>query len=156
VPRRNATLLAIAPTGVLSLLARCSPGIEPFLTPSLELEGGARWRDRWLEAWLEARGAATPELWQALERDAAAVELPGLAPADRELLRRAWEIDPAAQIRVQAALQQHVDGAISKTVHLPDATSPDEIRELIELAHRLGCKGVSFFRRGCDPFAGSK
>jgi ribonucleoside-diphosphate reductase alpha chain len=153
-PRRNAALLAIAPTGVLSLLAGCSAGIEPFIAPQVRLEGGAEWRDRWLAGWLEARGAAAPELWDALARETPTPELSGLAPADRALLRRAWEIDPAAQIRVQAALQEHVDGAVSKTVHLPEPTSPGQIRELVRLAHRLGCKGAAFFRRGCEPLVG--
>jgi ribonucleoside-diphosphate reductase alpha chain len=150
-PRRNASLLAIAPTGVISLIAGCSFGIEPFLQPVLRLDDGALWRDGWLARWLERRGAASPALWDALERGAATPELPGIAPGDRALLRRAWEIDPVAQIRLQAALQAHVDGAVSKTIHLPERIGPDEICELLLLAHRLGCKGASFFRRGCDP-----
>jgi ribonucleoside-diphosphate reductase alpha chain len=151
-PQRNATLLAIAPTGVISLIAGCSAGIEPFLQPVVRLPelGDAPWRDRWLADWLERRGAAGPELWDALERGVASPELPGIGAAERRLLRRAWEIDPAAQLQVQAALQAHVDGAVSKTVHLPQETRADEIRELLLLAHRLGCKGASFFRRGCE------
>jgi len=150
VPRRNASLLAIAPTGVVSLIAGCSAGIEPFIWPTLRLEGGVEWRDLWLAGWLSARGADSPEVWDAIAEGAPAAEL-AVGAMDRSLLRRAWEIDPRAQIRVQAAIQEQVDGAVSKTVHLAETTAPDEIRELILLAHRLGCKGVALYRRRCSP-----
>jgi len=45
------------------------------------------------------------------------------------------------QVRMQAALQKHVDNAISNTIHC----SCDEVEELMFLAHSLKCKGVSFF-----------
>jgi ribonucleoside-diphosphate reductase alpha chain len=154
-PRRNASLLAIAPTGVLSLIAGCSPGIEPFLEPAVRMGAGGSlaWRDRWLAAWLDERQRSSPALWDAFERGVPSAELPGLDAAERELVRRAWEVDPAAQVRLQAALQAHVDGAVSKTVHLPQQTEPAQIRELLVLAHSLGCKGVSFYRRGCRAHA---
>jgi ribonucleoside-diphosphate reductase alpha chain len=155
VPQRNATLMAIAPTGVVSLLAGCSPGIEPFLQPVVRTGESASslWRDRWLAAWLELQGSASSALWDALEQEVASTELPNLDGACRELLRRAWEIDPAAQIHMQATWQAHVDGAVSKTIHLPERTEPAQIQELLFLAHKLGCKGVSFFRRGCEARA---
>jgi ribonucleoside-diphosphate reductase alpha chain len=154
--RRNATLLAVAPTGTLRLIAGTSGGIEPFIQPVLEIrspDGDLRWVDRWLEAWSE-RGSEDPAaLLAALEAGEPAERLPGLDGPARALLRRAWEIDATEQIALQAAVQAHVDGAVSKTVHLPTETAPDEIARLIETAARLGCKGASFFRRGCaaDP-----
>jgi ribonucleoside-diphosphate reductase alpha chain len=152
--QRNATLLAIAPTGVVSLIAGCSAGIEPFLQPvARSPETRAPLRDRWLSAWLEQRGCASAALWDALEREVPSADLPDVDAATRSLLRRAWEIDPAAQIRMQAALQAEVDGAVSKTVHLPASADTAQIRELLLLAHESGCKGLALFRRGCQAVA---
>jgi ribonucleoside-diphosphate reductase alpha chain len=150
-PRRNATLLAIAPTGTLRLLAGCNAGVEPFLQPVLGVRHGETsllWVDRWLERWAARHAADPAALYAALRRDAPESELPGLGRGARALLRRAWEVPPAAQIALQATVQAHVDGAVSKTIHLPVQTPPSEIARLIRLAHRLGCKGVALYRRG--------
>jgi ribonucleoside-diphosphate reductase alpha chain len=155
--RRNASVLAIAPTGTLRLIAGCNGGIEPFLRPVLRVRtsrGDALWVDPWIEEWLRRHGLASDALFEALRRDEPADALPGLGSAARHLLRRAWEIPGDEQIEVLAEIQRHVDGAVSKTVHLGTETDPAEIERLIRLAHRLGCKGISFFRRGCAADAG--
>jgi ribonucleoside-diphosphate reductase alpha chain len=157
-PRRNATLLAIAPTGTLRLIAGCNGGIEPFLGPVLDLHLGAggstlRWVDLWVEDWARKHAADPPALLDALLREAPLDELPGLERSQRDLLRRAWEVDPRQQIELQASFQSHVDGAVSKTVHVPPGTGPAEIEALIDLAQRCGCKGLALFRRSV-PAAG--
>lgn len=151
-PVRNATRLAVAPTGTLRLLAGCSGGIEPFLRPVLrigEADRGFLWVDRWLEAWVGKHAEVPLQALEALRVERPTGELPGLGPAQARLLRRGWEIDASEQIQLHAACQSHVDGAVSKTVHLPEDASPREILWLIRMAHRVGCKGISFFRRGC-------
>jgi ribonucleoside-diphosphate reductase alpha chain len=149
-PRRNASLLAVAPTGTLRLLAGCNGGIEPWLDPVLRVEtaeGGAhRFCDAWLLDWLEAR-AADPGPWlDALEAGLPSDALAGLGPAERELLRRGHEVPAEAQLALQARFQAHVDGAVSKTVQLAPDVSDQEIVALIQRARTLGCKGVAFWR----------
>jgi ribonucleoside-diphosphate reductase alpha chain len=102
--------------------------------------------DRTLLRWLADRAPDTGAVVDALEAGAPADELPGLAPADRRLLRRAPELAPDAQIALQAAFQRHVDGAVSKTVHVPADARPADVVAWIDLARRRGCKGVAFFR----------
>lgn len=149
--RRNATLLAVAPTGTLRLLAGCNGGIEPLLDPVLRIRQAGkdlRWVDRTIRAWAAVNAPDPAALIEALGRVEDAGALPGLSPEQGRLLRPAWQIDAEAQIRVQARVQSHVDGAVSKTVHLAESASPEEILRLLHLAWSLGCKGVSFFRRG--------
>jgi ribonucleoside-diphosphate reductase alpha chain len=149
--RRNATQLAVAPTGTLRLIAGCSGGIEPLLNPvrKLSFDGvELRWVDRWLEAWMRSRTSQPEALLRALESGETAATLPGLGAPESRLLQRGPEIDPSAQILLHAAVQRHVDGAVSKTVHLPPTTTAREVLDLVSLAHRVGCKGVSFFRAG--------
>ncbi len=133
------------------MIAGCSGGIEPLLNPvrSIEFAGAElRWVDRWLEAWIRKRASEPEALLGALEKGEPAEALPGLEAAERRLLQRGSEIDPAAQVLLDAAVQAHVDGAVSKTVHLPTAIRAPELLELVSLARREGCKGMSFFRTG--------
>jgi ribonucleoside-diphosphate reductase alpha chain len=158
-PRRNASLLAIAPTGTLRLLAGCSAGLEPWIDPVVRVEtaDGAAWRwvDRWLLAWLEARGQATPAVLDALAATApgdrhAGFDLAGLKDGERALLRRAHEVPAEAQLAMQARFQSHVDGGVSKTIHLPADVSTESIIELIQRARELGCKGIALWRTATD------
>jgi ribonucleoside-diphosphate reductase alpha chain len=49
---------------------------------------------------------------------------------------------------MQAALQQYVDSAISKTVTVPSATAFEEFSSIYQQAHRLGLKGCTAYRPG--------
>ncbi|MEF8900909.1 MAG: hypothetical protein V5A25_06780, partial [Halovenus sp.] len=49
---------------------------------------------------------------------------------------------------VQAAFQEHVDNAVSKTVNLPRSASVDDIKEIFLSARRLDLKGITVFRSG--------
>ncbi|HXV36858.1 MAG TPA: ribonucleotide reductase N-terminal alpha domain-containing protein, partial [Myxococcota bacterium] len=153
--RRNATTRALAPTGTLCLLAGCSPGIEPFLAPRVALRtehGDLEWTDTPLLDWLAQRTADLKAALDALAAGTPYRALPGLSDGDRALLRRAVEIAPEDQLAMQAALQRHVDGAVSKTVQLDPAraAAPDALVGWIQLARELGCKGAAFY---CDTGA---
>jgi len=49
---------------------------------------------------------------------------------------------------MQAALQPYVDGAISKTVMLPNALPPATVMQIFEYAYQLDLKGCTVFREG--------
>jgi len=153
-PRRNATTLAVAPTGTLRLLVGCNGGIEPWLHPVVTLRtaaGELRWTDRWLEAWLAKRCRDPEAALRALANEAPVDALPGLGRDERALLQRAFEVPPEAQIDLQARVQAHVDGAVSKTVHLASAAGPDRLVAWIRRARAGGCKGVAFYARTGAP-----
>ncbi|MBM7865182.1 adenosylcobalamin-dependent ribonucleoside-diphosphate reductase [Heliobacterium gestii] len=127
---RNATLLTQAPTGTTSLLARASSGIEPVFAFRY------RRRDRLGEHHLWHPLA---EAWMG---EHPGEELPGWFVT-------AGELSPEEHIRVQAAIQAHVDASISKTVNAPRHHSVDDTEQVFLLAYREGCKGVTYFRDGC-------
>jgi ribonucleoside-diphosphate reductase alpha chain len=131
---RNGLLTSIAPTGTISLLAgNVSSGIEPvfdlsyirrILTPS----GEARMEtveDYAYRRFREAFGA-----------DAA---LP-------DYFLTAQQLAPTGHLRMQAALQPHVDASISKTVNCPEATSFAEFQTIYKDAYALDLKGCTVYR----------
>jgi ribonucleoside-diphosphate reductase alpha chain len=136
---RNSHLLAIAPAGTISLLAdNVSSGIEPILS----LRGSRRV--------LDADGTAHSfpvvdrayALWRTLAPHGQ--RIPGV-------FLDGAAIAPGEQLLMQGALQEFVDGSISKTVALGSGATPDEVREVLERAHRLGLKGCTVFRQGVRP-----
>ena len=64
-------------------------------------------------------------------------------------------------LKMMAAAQPFISGAISKTVNLPNAATVDDISEAFIQAWKLGLKAVAVYRDGCKqsqplPAAGSK
>ncbi len=129
---RNSHLLTIAPTGTISLLAdNVSSGIEPvvalrYARRILERDGSRR--EHQLEPW-------SLRQWRALGNR-------GLPTA----MQTQEEIDPEAQIAMQATLQRFVDNAISKTISVAEDFSFARFERLYELAWREGLKGCTTFR----------
>jgi ribonucleoside-diphosphate reductase alpha chain len=131
---RNGQLLAIAPAGTISLLAdNVSSGIEPVFA--------ARYRRRVLDAdgrpvELEVVDPAWGR-WRAEWGEGA-----GAPPAFRTVA----DLSPRDHLEMQAALQPYVDGAISKTVNVPETFDLAALAELFERADAAGLKGLTVFR----------
>jgi len=152
---RNATLTAIAPTGTLSLLANCSSGIEPLfaiqytrraledmefqITDPLFIELG------------EKGGFLSPELFKSLSEGANIQELPQVPKEVKELFTTTFEIPPIWHIKIQAAFQEYMDNAVSKTINFPRDATKDEVREAFLMAYQERCKGITIYRSGSKP-----
>ena len=125
---RNSHLLAIAPTGTISLLANnVSSGIEPL--PAVTYE--RRVRDRGGALSSHTLEAMSVRLWRANRT--------GLPPA----LVTVDELKPQDHLAMQAAIQPYVDNAISKTINGADSD------ELCRVSGCL-CPGVAPGAQGCD------
>ncbi len=132
---RNSHLTAIAPTGTISLLANnVSSGIEPVFAAEYQRE--VRSADG-TSATRTVRDFAC-QLW----RDTGNAE--ALPPA----FVSAEELEPADHLAMQAAVQPHVDHAISKTINVPADLSFEDFREIYAEAHRMGLKGCTTYRPG--------
>ncbi len=135
---RNSHLLAIAPAGTISLLAgNVSSGIEPIF----RLQAARRVLDA--DGTPREFSVSDPayELWRRLVPDAARVP---------EVLDRG-AIPAREQLLMQAALQEFVDGSISKTVALGREATLDDVSDVFEGAYRLGLKGCTVFEEGARP-----
>jgi ribonucleoside-diphosphate reductase alpha chain len=138
---RNALLTSVAPTGTISLLAgNVSSGIEPIFaleyTRRMRQPDGS-WKSETVTDW-------AVRLWRRLKGEEA--PLPDVFVTAQEL---GWR----EHLRMQAAVQQHVDSAISKTVNLPRDISFDEFRDVYLEAWRMGLKGCTTYRP--NPVTGS-
>ena len=58
-------------------------------------------------------------------------------------------IHPMGHLRMLAAIQPHISGAISKTINCPETTSVEEIEDMFYQAWKLGIKAVAIYRDGC-------
>jgi ribonucleoside-diphosphate reductase alpha chain len=56
---------------------------------------------------------------------------------------------PMSHVRMMAAAQPFLSGAISKTVNLPNEATVEEIAKVYEEGWRLGLKAVALYRDGC-------
>ena len=56
---------------------------------------------------------------------------------------------PKSHVKMLAAAQPFLSGAISKTVNLPNDATVDDVQRIYEEGHRLGLKAVALYRDGC-------
>ncbi|HEY0721357.1 MAG TPA: adenosylcobalamin-dependent ribonucleoside-diphosphate reductase [Gammaproteobacteria bacterium] len=130
---RNSHLIAIAPTGTISLLANnISSGLEPvfsweFQRRILGLNGNYETESVSDYAW---------RLWR---------ENHGDTPLPEHFVT-ALQLPPQAHIAMQAALQPFVDNAISKTINIPETMPFAAYRAVYDLAYDSGLKGCTTFR----------
>ncbi len=150
---RNCNLTTVAPTGTISIIAGCSGGIEPLfavafmrnqagvMMPDVNEDFVARAKEEgWYSAALMERIAEEGHI----HFDKVPVEV-------QETFRTAHDITPEWHVRMQAAFQEHVDSAISKTTNFPFEATRQDVRKIYEMAFALGCKGVTVYRDGCRP-----
>ncbi len=131
---RNSHLLAIAPTGTISLLAgNVSSGLEPIFAASYTRN--VLTEDGKPTEFLLADYAF--DLWQRLRGPM------GEMPRD---FITAGDLPARAHLEMQASLQPHVDNSISKTINVPRSTSFDEFKQIYDLAYDMGLKGCTTFR----------
>lgn len=155
-PVRNATRVAIAPTGSLALIAGCSHAIEPYYALAysrrmLDTRTFRVFNPRLVRVATEL-GVWTAPLQQHVETHGTLRDYQGALPIRLRLLfPTALNIDPAWHVRMQAACQQHVDNGVSKTINLPASASVEAVRDAYGLAWTLGCKGITVYRQGTRP-----
>lgn len=149
---RNAALTTVAPTGTVSIISGCSSGIEPYF--ALAFYRRVMDDDKLPEVnplfreVAERRGFASAELFAELAEKGSVRELDAVPEDVRRVFVTAQEIRPADHVRIQAAFQQSVDAAVSKTINFPNTASEEQVAEAYHLAYQLGCKGITVYRDG--------
>jgi len=151
-PIRNATVTTIAPTGTLSIIASCSSGVEPLF--AISYVRNVMDDDKLVEvnplfeAMARERGFYSAELMEKIAEHGSCEGLDEVPEDLQRIFVTAHDISPEWHIRMQAAYQDHVDNAVSKTVNFANYATPEDVRLVYDLAYKLGVKGVTIYRDG--------
>ena len=150
---RNACRLTVAPTGTISMIAGCSSGIEPLFALSYHkhnILGGESliYVDEQFEEAAREGGFYSDDLMEFLASGGSLRERDDVPDWAKQLFVTAADISPEMHVRMQAAFQESVDAAISKTINFPNSATEDDVERAYLLAWELGCKGITVYRAG--------
>ena len=152
VLERNATVTTIAPTGSISMIADCSSGIEPFfsLAYTKTVIDGTEYN--YINETLVNK-LTELELWnEDVEKEVLKTgsiqNIESIPDNIKTIFKTAQEISPEQHVKMQAAFQEWVDNAVSKTINLPSTATEEDVKNIYMLAWKLKCKGITVYRDG--------
>ncbi len=161
---RNSQVTVLAPTGTIGFLMDCdTTGIEPdlALVKFKKLVGGGLIKivNNTVPAALFKLGYAPEQVSAIVSYIDATGTIEGAPHIKDEHLavfdcsfkpsKGTRSIHYMGHLRMMAATQPFISGAISKTVNLPEAATVEEIAEVYIQAWKLGLKAVAIYRDGC-------
>lgn len=157
---RNAQATVLAPTGTIGLMMDCdTTGIEPELalvkTKKLVGGGSMRFVNQTVPRALERLGYEPDQIQDVVNYIAehnSVVDAPHLRPEHYPVFDTAMGDRPIhymGHVRMMAAAQPFISGAISKTVNMPEHVTVEEVEQLFIEAWRLGLKAVAIYRDNC-------
>ncbi len=150
---RNGARTTIAPTGTTAMLADASSGCEPLFAITYAkntIEGKRIFQTSpYFVKELKKRGLYSEELLEKIQENKGSVQNIAEIPDDiKKVFVVAGDITPEWHIKIQAALQKHVDSAISKTINFPNTATVDDVRKTYIAAFESGCRGITTYRDG--------
>jgi ribonucleoside-diphosphate reductase alpha chain len=167
---RNAQASVLAPTGTIGLMMDCdTTGIEPdlALVKFKKLVGGGSMQivNQTVPRALASLGYQQEQVEAIIEyvaENGHVVDAPGLKPEHYEVFDCAMgerSIAPMGHVRMMAAVQPFISGAISKTVNMPESATVEEVEEIYYEGWKLGLKALAIYRDNCkvgQPLSASK
>ena len=151
IPMRNSAPTTVAPTGTISVIAGASSGVEPLFALAYERNVMDNTRlvesNPYLEAIARHEGFYSDELMAHVARTGN-LDNQNVPDWVSDLFRTSHQISPEWHVRMQAAVQEHIDNAVSKTINFPSDATEADIITAYTLAYQLGCKGITVYRDG--------
>ena len=157
---RNAQASVLAPTGTIGFMMDCdTTGIEPdfSLVKFKKLVGGGSMQivNQTIPRALRRLGYTEETVEAIIEyigENGHVVDAPGLKTEHYEIFDTAMglrSITPLGHVRMMAAVQPFISGAISKTVNMPESATIDEVEEIYFQGWKLGIKALAIYRDNC-------
>ncbi|MFF5293260.1 vitamin B12-dependent ribonucleotide reductase [Paractinoplanes globisporus] len=157
---RNAQASVLAPTGTIGLMMDCdTTGIEPdlALVKFKKLVGGGSMQivNQTVPRALRSLGYPEEQVEAIVEHisdHGNVVDAPGLKPEHYAVFDCAMgerAIAPMGHVRMMAAVQPFISGAISKTVNMPESATVEEIENIHYQGWKLGLKALAIYRDNC-------
>ncbi|MFS0884696.1 vitamin B12-dependent ribonucleotide reductase [Aeromicrobium sp. 179-A 4D2 NHS] len=157
---RNSQASVLAPTGTIGFMMDCdTTGIEPdfSLVKFKKLVGGGSMQvvNQTVPSALKKLGYTGETIEAIVEYIAEhghVIDAPGLRPEHYEVFDCAVgerAIKPMGHVRMMAACQPFLSGAISKTVNMPETSTVEEIADVYFQGWKLGLKALAVYRDNC-------
>ena len=157
---RNAQASVLAPTGTIGFMMDCdTTGIEPdfSLVKFKKLVGGGSMQvvNQTVPAALKKLGYTGETIEAIVEyiaENGHVIDAPGLKPEHYDVFDCAVgerAIKPMGHVRMMAAAQPFLSGAISKTVNMPESSTVEEIADVYYQGWKLGLKALAVYRDNC-------
>ncbi|EST38489.1 vitamin B12-dependent ribonucleotide reductase [Streptomycetaceae bacterium MP113-05] len=153
---RNAQASVLAPTGTIGLMMDCdTTGVEPdlALVKFKKLVGGGSMQivNNTVPKALKRLGYQPEQVEAIVEHIAEhgnVLDAPGLRPAHYGVFDCAMgerSISPMGHVRMMAAAQPFISGAISKTVNMPASSTAEDVEEIYLQGWKLGTKALAVY-----------
>jgi ribonucleoside-diphosphate reductase alpha chain len=157
---RNAQASVLAPTGTIGLMMDCdTTGIEPdlALVKFKKLVGGGSMQivNQTVPRALDSLGYPQEQVEAIVEyisEHGHVVDAPGLRTEHYPVFDCAMgerSIAPMGHVRMMAAVQPFISGAISKTVNMPEQASVEDVEKIYFEGWNLGLKALAIYRDNC-------
>ena len=157
---RNAQASVLAPTGTIGFMMDCdTTGIEPdfSLVKFKKLVGGGSMQivNQTIPRALKKLGYAEETIEAIVEyiaENGHVIDAPGLRTEHYEVFDTAMgarALKPMGHVRMMAACQPFLSGAISKTVNLPETATVEDIEDIYLQSWKLGLKATAIYRDNC-------
>jgi ribonucleoside-diphosphate reductase alpha chain len=157
---RNAQASLLAPTGTIGLMMDCdTTGVEPdlALVKFKKLVGGGSMQivNQTVPRALRILGYQEEQVEAIVEFIAEhghVIDAPGLKTEHYDVFDCAMGARPIkamGHVRMMAAIQPFISGAISKTVNLPEDATIEQIEDVYFQGWKLGIKALAVYRDNC-------
>ena len=157
---RNAQASVLAPTGTIGFMMDCdTTGVEPdfSLVKFKKLVGGGSMQivNQTIPRALTKLGYEESQIRKIVDfisENGHVIGAPGLAREHYEVFDTAMgqrAIAPMGHVRMMAAVQPFLSGAISKTVNLPESATVEDIADVYRQGWKLGLKALAVYRDNC-------
>lgn len=157
---RNSQASVLAPTGTIGFMMDCdTTGVEPdlALVKFKKLVGGGSMQivNQTVPRALRSLGYPEEQVEAIVEHIADhghVVDAPGLKPEHYPVFDCAMgerSIAPMGHVRMMAAIQPFVSGAISKTVNMPEQATVEDVEKIYFEGWKLGLKALAIYRDNC-------
>ncbi|WP_319462317.1 vitamin B12-dependent ribonucleotide reductase [Micromonospora sp. RTP1Z1] len=157
---RNSQAAVLAPTGTIGLMMDCdTTGVEPdlALVKFKKLVGGGSMQivNQTVPRALRSLGYPEEQVEAIVEHIADhghVVDAPGLKPEHYPVFDCAMgerTIAPMGHVRMMAAVQPFISGAISKTVNMPEQATVEDVEKIYFEGWKLGLKALAIYRDNC-------
>ncbi len=146
---RNSTVVSVAPTGTISIIAGTSSSIEPLFALAFVRNvavGKFIEIDPLFLEYLRKYELDNPEVVKKVAETGMIGDNPFMPKTMRRVFRTAHEVPPEFHLLHQAAWQQWNDSGTSKTINLRSEEPPETVERVYMLAWKLGIKGVTVYR----------